>query len=120
VKKAAKETEPDSEQAAMHFLQFGSGVVYSEPVAGNPVAPPRWTWTRLCVALFGSRVEIVEAELRGKLITKHADGSITGRIEFGPDGLPPGERTYHTEWEKPSWMRRVASWFKPKTEGARG
>jgi hypothetical protein len=52
------ETKTDSEKAAMHFLQFGSGVDESKPITAKR--------------------------------------------------------------EKPAWMRRVASWFRPKTEGARG
>jgi hypothetical protein len=104
----------------MHVMQFGSGCVYAEPVAGNSVSPTSAKSKRLRTAIFGSRVEVVEIKLDRNPVTRLPGAGKMVRIEVGPDGLPPGTRTFRHEWEKPDWMKRIAARFKPRHSGGRG
>lgn len=116
------------EQPRNTVMQFGQGVVFSKPIAGNPVTFWQyWTWYRVRVALFGSRARVIdEMTVTHASIVKRPDGGMIGRIDMGKlmDDLSVGAniKKSHMEWEKPAWMRRVAFWFKPTRNdgGGRG
>ncbi len=74
----ARNRGPAGDPEPMHMVQFGSGVLYSTPVGGNPVTdPPRYLGKLEEVKV---SFKLKPSEIESKIETLFSDYSARGRI----------------------------------------